>query len=127
MIFHTPDTARLNGFVKFAESIESWKTWTIDTNDVDYRMHLQFDDVVIEDGELNPRNPVSFDSCMKIVEPYKDKLHTRALTFRRFIDPRLPENPQYIFGTGIVTVDAITGEVGVLKAEDFTSKSIVED
>ena len=115
MIFHTPDTARLNGFIAFAESIETEKEWTIDTNDVDYRMHLQFNDAVIECGEMNARNPISFDSCMKIVEPYRDQLHTRALTLRRFIDPRMPENPQYIFGTGVVIVDVLTGEVGTLK------------
>ena len=105
----------LNGFIEFAESIESWKTWTIDTNDVDYKMHLQFNDAVIECGEMNARNPISFDSCMKIIGPYSDQIHTRALTLRRFINSRLPENTQYIFGTGVVIVDAITGEVGYLK------------
>ena len=127
MIFHTPDTARLNGFIKFAESIETWKQWTIDTNDVDYRMHLQFKDVVIECGELNARNPITFDSCMKIVEPYREQLHTRALTLRRFIDPRLPENPQYIFGTGVVIVDVITGEVGDLNGIEFKTFNGIVD
>ena len=61
-------------------------------------MNLQFNDAVIECGELNARNPITFDSCMKIIEPYRSELHTGALTLRRFIDPRLPENPLYIFG-----------------------------
>ena len=127
MIFHTPDTARLNGFIEFAESIGTWKEWTIDTTDVDYVMYLNFKDAVIECGELNARNPVSFDSCMTIVEPYRDQLHTRALTLRRFIDPRLPQNPQYIFGIGTVIVDVITGEVSTLMEGDFVSNSIVKD
>ena len=127
MIFHTADTNKLNQIIGFIDTIGTWKEYTIDTNDVDYRLHLQFKDAILECGELNARNPVTFDSCMKIIEPYRDRLHTRALTLRRFIDPRLPENGQYIFGPGILIVDVITGEVGTLKKEDVEGIFSVEE
>lgn len=114
MILHTPDTATLNSFIAFAETISTWKTWTIDTNDTDYRMHLIFEDLVIECGDFEARNPITFDSCMKIVEPYREQLNTRALTLRRFISPGTPDNAQYVFGTGTIIVDVVTGEVGTL-------------
>lgn len=122
MFFHTADTNRMNEIVKFIESIGTWKEFAIDTTDVDYCVYLKFKDNVLECGELNARNPVTFDSCMTIAEPYREELHTRAFTLRRFVDPRLPENAQYIFGDGIMTVDAITGEVSSLHECEETAE-----
>lgn len=111
MIFHTPDTNRVNSIMEFYESISTEKSYKIDTTDVDFKIHLIFHDNIIECGEINARNPITFDSCMTIVAPIKDQLYTRVLTIRRFLDPRMPENPMYIFGQGNVMVDVITGEL----------------
>ena len=129
MIFHTPDTNRMKEIMEFIDMISTDKSYKIDTNETDFRVHLRFNDAILECGEINARNPITFDSCMKIVEPYKDQLRTRVITLRKFIDPRLPENPLYIFGNGILTVDAVTGEVGTLKESNDTvmlSPSILE-
>jgi hypothetical protein len=113
--FHTTDTIRLKKLVEYAEMISTWKEWSIDTTEVDYVMYLEFEDAVLECGELNARNPITFDSCMKIIEPVRNELYTKALTLRRFLDPREPENAQYIFGTGNVIVDVITGEISSVR------------
>lgn len=118
MIFHTPDTNMMNDIMEFIGSIKTEKSFTIDTNDVDFRVHLIFHDNILECGEIYARNPITFDSCMNLVKPCKDQLHTRALTLRKFLDPREPENPQYIFGSGVVMVDAITGEVRAPEFDD---------
>lgn len=111
MIFHTTDTIRMKEIMEFVETIGTWKEYTVDTTDVDYRVYLKFNDAVLECGELNARNPITFDSCMSIAKPYREDLRTRAFTLRRFVDPRMPENPQYIFGAGLLMVDVINGEV----------------
>jgi hypothetical protein len=100
--------------------------YEIDTTDVDFCVYLRFSDAILECAEINARNPITFDSCMTIVEPYRDELHTRALTLRRFLDPREPENPQYIFGTGNVMVDVITGEVSSTKDNEAIKPIVFE-
>lgn len=60
---------------------------------------------------MNAYNMVDYDSCMHIIEPYRSDLNTRALTFRRILAPPFPENGQYIFGRGILIVDAGDGHV----------------
>lgn len=111
MIFHTPDTTMLNKIVDFANGIETEKEYTIDTNTLDYTMWLRFADVILECGPLAAHYPVTFDSCMSIMQPYRDQLHTRALTIRCLLEPGTPDNGLYIFGTGIYAVNAVTGEV----------------
>lgn len=60
---------------------------------------------------MNARNAVNYDSCMSLITDYRAKLRTRALTFRRVLAPPFPESGQYIFGPGILVVDAATGEI----------------
>ena len=60
---------------------------------------------------MNARNAVDFDSCMIIIEPYRAVLNNRRMTFRRVLAPPFPENGQYIFGPGLLVVDAATGEI----------------
>lgn len=60
---------------------------------------------------MDVRNPVMFDSCMAIINSYRCELPTRYLTFRRVLAPPFPENGQYIFGPGLLVVDAVTGEI----------------
>lgn len=65
----------------------------------------------LECMDMNAYNAVNYDSCMRIVEPYRSELETRALTFRRVLAPPFPENGQYIFGTGILVVDSKDGHI----------------
>lgn len=60
---------------------------------------------------LNARNAVDFDSCMVIIEPYRSVLNNNRMTFRRVLAPPFPENGQYIFGPGLLVVDAATGDI----------------
>lgn len=60
---------------------------------------------------MNARNAVDFDSCMIIIEPYRAVLNNRRMTFRRVLAPPFPENGQYIFGPGLLVVDAATGAI----------------
>lgn len=60
---------------------------------------------------MNARNAVDFDSCMVIIEPYRSVLNNRRMTFRRVLAPPFPENGQYIFGPGLLVVDAATGAI----------------
>lgn len=74
------------------------------------------DTIVVQDYWLecmpmNVRNAVNFDSCMSIIEPYRGKLNNCRMTFRRVLAPPFPENGQYIFGPGLLVVDAATGEI----------------
>lgn len=124
--FHTSDTNRMKSIMEFINSIGTEKYYEIDTTDVDFCVYLKFSDAILECAEINARNPITFDSCMTIVEPYRDELHTRALTLRRFLDPREPENTQYIFGTGNVMVDAITGEVSSTKDNEAIKPIVFE-
>ena len=60
---------------------------------------------------MNAYNAVDFDSCMVIIEPYRSALNNRRMTFRRVLAPHFPENGQYIFGPGLLVVDAATGAI----------------
>lgn len=66
-------------------------------------------DYWMECGVINARNAVTLDSCMKLIEPYRCMLPTRRLTFRRLIGPPFPEHGEFIFGNGMLFVDATTG------------------
>jgi len=66
-------------------------------------------DYWMECGVINARNAVTLDSCMKLIEPYRCMLPTRHLTFRRLIGPPFPEHGEFIFGNGMLFVDAATG------------------
>lgn len=68
-------------------------------------------DYWLECMPMNARNAVNFDSCMKIIEPYRADLNNCRMTFRRVLAPPVPENGQYIFGPGLLVVDAATGEI----------------
>lgn len=68
---------------------------------------------------MDARNAVGFDSCMLIIESYRQNLNTRAMTFRRVLAPPFPKNGQYIFGAGILVVDSKTGEI-----VDWDSKAV---
>lgn len=72
---------------------------------------LVVQDYWLECMPMNARNAVNFDSCMSIIEPYRDKLNNCRMTFRRILAPPFPENGQYIFGPGLLVVDAATGEI----------------
>ena len=65
----------------------------------------------LECMDMTAYNAVNYDSCMRIIEPFRSELNTRALTFRRILAPPFPKNGQYIFGTGILVVDGVTGEI----------------
>lgn len=68
-------------------------------------------DYWLECMPMNAYNAVDFDSCMTIIEPYRGKLNNCRMTFRRVLAPPFPENGQYIFGPGLLVVDAATGEI----------------
>lgn len=61
--------------------------------------------------EMNARNKVSFSHCMDIHQDKIKELRTRYMTMRRILAPPFPENAQYIFGKGLMIVDAQTGEI----------------
>lgn len=72
---------------------------------------LIVNDYWLECMPMNARNAVNFDSCMTIIAPYRDQLNNCRMTFRRVLAPPFPENGQYIFGPGLLVVDAATGEI----------------
>lgn len=72
---------------------------------------IMVQDYWMECMPMNARNAVNFDSCMSIIEPYRDRLNNCRMTFRRVLAPPFPENGQYIFGPGLFVVDAATGEI----------------
>lgn len=61
--------------------------------------------------DMSARNPISFDSCMSMVEPYMCNLPTRKMTFRRRVGPPFPKHGEYIFGNGYLFVESHTGEI----------------
>lgn len=78
----------------------------------DYTTDTLYDnDYWLECMPMNARNAVNFDSCMTIIAPYRDQLNNCRMTFRRVLAPPFPENGQYIFGPGLIVVDAATGEI----------------
>ena len=78
----------------------------------DFTTDTLFDnDYWLECMPMNAYNAVNFDSCMTIIEPYRGKLNNCRMTFRRVLAPPFPENGQYIFGPGLLVVDAATGEI----------------
>ena len=76
---------------------------------------------------MNARNAVNFDSCMSIIEPYRDTLNNCRMTFRRVLAPPFPENGQYIFGPGLLVVDAATGEIVDWDKTNDTIVSIMDN
>lgn len=72
---------------------------------------IMVQDYWLECMPMNARNAVNFDSCMSIIEPCRDQLNDCSMTFRRVLAPPFPENGQYIFGPGLLVVDAATGEI----------------
>lgn len=108
-VFQYEDTCPENSFVIFIEHNADMTT-----------------DTIIEKGywlecmNMSAYNAVSFDSCMNIIEPYRDTLLTRAMTFRRVLAPPFPENGQYIFGVGILVVDSKTGQIVDWNSEKST-------
>ena len=81
-------------------------------------------DYWLECMPMNARNAVNYDSCMKIIEPYRANLNNCRLTFRRVLAPPFPENGQYIFGPGLLVVDAATGEIVNWDDNDETTVKI---
>lgn len=71
----------------------------------------KINDIWMECMAINARTPVTLDSVLKIADPYKEMLNTRMLTLRRLVGPPFPEHAEYIFGNGILFIDAVTGDV----------------
>lgn len=60
---------------------------------------------------MTPNNPISLDSCLRMIGPYRCNLPTRKVTVRRRVGPPFPKHGEYIFGNGYVFVDSHTGEI----------------
>ena len=60
--------------------------------------------------DLEPRNNITFDGCMTIVESLRVGLPTQYVTFRRPLYPPYPECGWWIFGKGMYAIDSETGE-----------------
>ena len=86
--------------------IEHPKNGYTETPDTSY-IHDQY----LECMDMNAFNAVNWDSAMTIIASYRNELPTRFVTFRRVLAPPFPKNGQYIFGPGLLVVDAATGEV----------------
>ena len=61
-------------------------------------------------SELNPRMPVTFDSCMALVAEKRAGLQTQYVTFRRMLAPPFPKYGWWIFGKGLFAIDSYSGE-----------------
>lgn len=61
-------------------------------------------------SDLNPRMPVSFDSCMTLVNDIRGDLKTQFVTFRRILAPPFPKHGWWIFSNGKYAIDSYTGE-----------------
>ncbi len=62
-------------------------------------------------SEMDVNPPVTFDSCMLIIDTLRSNLNTRYMTYRRILAKPFPKNGQYIFGCGLIGVDGVTGEL----------------
>lgn len=70
---------------------------------------------------ITARTPINLDSALKIAAPYRSMLNTRKLTYRRMVGPPFPKHAEYIFGNGMLFVDAVTGEIrGTVLDEGLT-------
>ena len=61
-------------------------------------------------SDLNSRVPVSFDSCMTIVNDIRGDLKTQFVTFRRILAPPFPKHGWWIFSNGKYAIDSYSGE-----------------
>lgn len=86
---------------------------------------LYYKDNWLECMDLNPRVPVTFDSCMTLVAGNRCDLHTQYVTFRRPVCREYVENGWWIFGAGLYAIDSYTGEP-VMGVDDtvFVNKNL---
>lgn len=80
---------------------------------------VKVNDIWLECSNINARNPITLDSAMKIAAPYIELLDTRHLTLRKVVGPPYPDHAEYIFGDGLMFIDASVGSVrGYIFEED---------
>lgn len=114
MIYHFVDTAEIENLVNYANSMETYHTYTIDTNDVDYTFTLIVNDFWMEDQNL------CFDSInISVNDAYdiymnsnRTKSHSTFMIVRQPLFPPFPTAPYYIFGNVFesAAIDSKTGE-----------------
>lgn len=114
-IFHFADANDIKNLVNYANGLEVYNRYTIDTNKTDYTFTLIVNDFWLEDQNLCFDSvAISFDSAYKtlmrseIVKPHSD-----FVVMRQPLTQMFPNRPYYIFGNILeyVAIDSHNGDI----------------
>lgn len=114
MIYHFADTSEIGKLVEYANSIESYHTYTIDTNKTDYTFTLIVNDIWLEDQNMgiDSINFTLADAYDIYMNSDYVKPHSNFVVIRQPLFPPFPTAPYYIFGNmyECAAIDSKTGE-----------------